>query len=259
MHTDFEVAKELIKQIYFTEVKNKIVRLGKEQIFHKTINNKDLKNKLKNILEKYYNEGYGYKLLVKNVNLNEFTYSVCRRVLKDLNIKVRTGNNVITDNLKLVRAENARRIGTFKNWPVLKPELIKNNKRFIGGYYYNNSKNKYVYLRSSWEYAYAKWLDDNKFIWDVEVKQYALKDGLLYLPDFFIYENDKIKKIVEIKSTFYYTSADRMKKFYQFKEIYKNHFEIELINLLEDILKLGNYTSKSNLARLWKKKRIQEI
>ena len=257
MDTDlslFENAKNLIKQVYFTEIKNRrINRFGKEEILYKKIDNQNLKDELKQILKKYYEDGYGYKLLVKKINLEGFTYTRCRKILKDLGINVRKGNNVITEHLRIVRRENAKVAGTFKNWPVLKPELIKNNKRFIGGYYYNKSKSKYVYLRSSWEYAYAKWLDDTQQIWDIELKQFKINNDLLYLPDFFIYDGDKIKKIVEIKSSFYYTSAERMKKYYVFKELYSKDFQIELINKLEDILKLGNYSSKNQLARCWKK------
>ena len=98
-------------------------------------------------------------------------------------------------------------------------------------------------------------LDKQNIEWDTEVQQYELGDGKKYLPDFFIYENNNLIKIVEIKSTFYYTSEDRMKKFYKFQELNKDLFQIELINKLEDILKLNNHRSKSALSKEWKKKR----
>ncbi len=258
MHTDssFDTARQLIQKIYFTQIRNKrINRYGTEEILYKISDDQESKKLLKEILEQKYNEGYGFKLIVKNIDMAGFTYTRCRKVLKDLGIKLRTGCNIITDNLKKVRSENAKRIGNFNNWAVLKPDLIKNNKKFIGGYYFNDFKNKYVYLRSSWEYAYAVWLDKQNIEWDTEVQQYELGDGKKYLPDFFIYENNNLIKIVEIKSTFYYTSEDRMKKFYKFQELNKDLFQIELINKLEDILKLNNHRSKSALSKEWKKKR----
>lgn len=258
MHTDllFDTARQLIQKIYFTEIRNKRIKTsGKEEILYKTVDNQELKQELKQILEKKYNDGLGYKLIVKYINIPEFTYTRCRKVLKDLGIEVRTGCNVITDNLKRVRSENAKVNNYFKDWPSLKPELIRNSKRFIGGYYFNKSKNKDVYLRSSWEYAYALWLDKQNIEWDMEVQQYDLGDGVKYLPDFFIYEGGKLVKVVEIKSTFYYTSQDRMKKFYKFQELFRDSLKIEVIKDLSEILKLNGHRSKSSLAKEWKKNR----
>lgn len=63
--------------------------------------------------------------------------------------------------------------------------------------------NKLVFLRSSYEFRYAKELDDKKIIYEVESKRipYIAYDGFsrTYIPDFFI-PNDN--KIVEIKSTY---------------------------------------------------------
>jgi len=259
MHTDlsFDIARELIQKVYFAEIKNKrINRYGKQEIVYRVFNDQDSKTQLREILEQKYNEGYGFKLIVKKIDIPEFTYSRCRKVLKDLGIELRTGYNVITDNLKKVRSENAKINNYFTDWPTKRPELIKNNNRFIGGYYFNKSKNKNVYLRSSWEYAYALWLNNKNIDWDIEVQQYDLGDGVKYLPDFFIYENGNLVKIVEVKSTFYYTSEDRMKKFYKFQELYKDTFQVEILKELSDILNLNSHASKSSLAREWKKNRI---
>lgn len=58
---------------------------------------------------------------------------------------------------------------------------------------------KDVFLRSSYEYAYAKFLDFHRIKWRYEEKTYIL-DGEAYKPDFFIYQDGKLLKIVEIKS-----------------------------------------------------------
>ena len=67
----------------------------------------------------------------------------------------------------------------------------------IRGYsgFYNN-----IYLRSSFEFAFAYYLDYKKIIWKYEVCTYELKTSK-YKPDFFIYNNKgELVKIIEIKS-----------------------------------------------------------
>ncbi|GEN35028.1 restriction endonuclease [Aneurinibacillus danicus] len=57
-----------------------------------------------------------------------------------------------------------------------------------------------VYLRSSYEYAYAKYLDYKQINWKYEEKKFDLGDKM-YTPDFFIYnEKSELQFIVEIKS-----------------------------------------------------------
>lgn len=65
--------------------------------------------------------------------------------------------------------------------------------RGYSGYYKN------IFLRSSYEYAYAKYLDFNNLEWRYEEENFEI-DGELYKPDFFIYQNNVLMKIIEIKS-----------------------------------------------------------
>lgn len=66
--------------------------------------------------------------------------------------------------------------------------------RGYAGYYKN------VYLRSSYEYAYVKLLDQEGIDWKYEQKTYDL-GYRKYTPDFFIYDNTgQLKYVVEIKS-----------------------------------------------------------
>lgn len=65
--------------------------------------------------------------------------------------------------------------------------------RGYSGFYKN------VFLRSSYEYAFAKYLDHFKINWKYEEKCYHISDKK-YTPDFFIYSEDKLVKIVEVKS-----------------------------------------------------------
>lgn len=155
---------------------------------------KDLKNEIYNL---YWNEEYGIKLLSQKLNL---TYSVTRNILEFLDIPMRKGQNVVTNRLRKFRKEKALLEGKNKtgwNSPDVNRKYKKHN-RGVQGFYYNKSMEKYVWLRSTWEYIYAKWLDKIGEKWDVEVKYYNT-NGSLYRPDFFIYdENDNIQKIVEI-------------------------------------------------------------
>lgn len=66
--------------------------------------------------------------------------------------------------------------------------------RGYAGYY------KGFYLRSSYEYAYAVYLDYHQLPWSFEDQNYEI-DGSFYKPDFFFYNKaGTLEKIVEVKS-----------------------------------------------------------
>ena len=66
--------------------------------------------------------------------------------------------------------------------------------RGYAGYYKN------FYLRSSYEYAYAVYLDYFSITWSYEDQFFSI-DGKNYKPDFFFYDQyGNLEKIVEIKS-----------------------------------------------------------
>lgn len=57
-----------------------------------------------------------------------------------------------------------------------------------------------LWLRSSWEFALAQYLDSRDVDWRYEEIRYVLNDGAItYLPDFFIYEEGRLSKICEVK------------------------------------------------------------
>lgn len=94
--------------------------------------------------------------------------------------------------------ESKNKIGF--NSPDIVRDLNSNLKNGVGGRYKNNSTNEVVYLRSTYEWIFAKWLDRTKQNWKVEEKVYILEDGRAYRPDFFIYDNEwNLIKIVEVK------------------------------------------------------------
>lgn len=205
-----------------------------------------------------YNEGYGFKIIAKELKT---TYTKIRTILKKIEkqnqIKLRTGRNIVTEKLKEFRKQKAiyeNKNGTgFNNEEVQKKVKIKNSTtRGIQGFYWNKTFNKYCWLRSSWEYIYACWLDNKNIPWDIEVKSFYLSNGERYLPDFFIFSNDLInlKSIVEIKGFW-----DR-KKHEELRKMIKE--EVILINDIKPYIKEGSSLNKE--TNKWKKiRKLKEL
>lgn len=151
-------------------------------------------------LKDLYESGYGLKILARELGL---TYSRFRILYMEyLGLEIRKGTNVVTEKVKEFRS--SRIIGNknpWFNWPEYKPEMHKKCSRSIQGYYTKIDGTK-VWLRSTYEYIYAKWLDKNNIIWKIEETQFVLSNGETYRPDFFLYENSELKMIVEIKGFF---------------------------------------------------------
>lgn len=204
----------------------------------------------KKILEKYYyEEGFGIKYMIKYFDL-DITNTVLRRVLIMFDIEIRKSSDV-TDNLRKLRSKKA--INDYKNKTgffakgVQEDIKIKTSKqRGVQGYYYNEYLKKYVWLRSSWEYVFAKWLNKNNIKWDVEVKSFKVADKL-YRPDFFIYDDNKeLIKIVEIKGYW----KDKVWKFRVLRENMKeNNIEYILIDNIKPYC--DNQSYKKELQK-WK-------
>ena len=143
-----------------------------------------------------YEEGYGFKSLSKNIGL---THMNMRWLIQKgiPNVSVRTGMNSITEPLREMRREWAKKNSVWNDWPNKRPDLTSG--RSVQGYY-KRKKGKKVWLRSTLEYSYAKWLDNNNMNWEYEVSVFDLSNGQKYRPDFFVYDtNNKLQKIIEIK------------------------------------------------------------
>ncbi len=148
----------------------------------------------KKYLKEKYNEGYGTSTLAQSIGI---TKSVCRVLLLNWwGIRMRKGRDVVTGIVRKFRSE---RVSGEKNpwydWPS--KHKIHNSRGIQGWYLRQNGT--YVWLRSTWEYIYAKWLEENNIEWEYEVNVFELDDGGRYLPDFFIYKNHKLDHVVEIK------------------------------------------------------------
>lgn len=197
----------------------------------------------------YVIEGQGFKSIIKDYELN-VTYSFLRRLVCYLKFPIHS-NTVANDFLKKRRSKIAKnnyetKTGFFKDG-VQENIHHKSECRGIQGYYWNISKNKYVWLRSSWEFIYAKWLNSQpNIIWDVETKQYKLENNTSYRPDFFIYNKDgEIDTIIEVKGYW----KDKVYKVDMLRKEYKVN-----VVLIDDIKPYCKNTIKNEIS-LWKKLR----
>jgi hypothetical protein len=208
---------------------------------------------IENLKFLYFEKGMGFKLL--SASFGNVSYTRLRTIFSYLGIERRIGHDCVTDGLKKARSERAKKNNPWTNWTERYKDKDMVNKHHLGGWYFNQSKKKFVWLRSSWEFGYSKWLDENSFDWDVECRSYLLSDGRYYRPDFFIFENNALLKIVEIKSTWANGSKDRIDKFEKFKLEYP---EINSELITEELFSLINCSQK-NIINMWKKRRILEL
>jgi hypothetical protein len=163
--------------------------------------NQHLALEIKNELNHLYTEGFGIKSIASAIGIS---YTNCRYLLSKAGIEMRTGHSIVTDKLKESRrnkalAEKKNKTGWFNVNVRTNLKIKAKTRRGVQGWYFNQSIQKWVWLRSTYEYIFAKWLDQTKHLWDIEVKCFDI-NGETYRPDFFIYDNNmNITKIVEIK------------------------------------------------------------
>lgn len=208
----------------------------------------DLYNFLK---YEYIDKEQGIKYLIKYKNLN-VSYSIFRTLIIKSGLSLHPAN-VITNHLRNIRSINANkqlaeRSGFFSH------EVQKhthNKIRGLQGYYYNSTLNKYVWLRSTWEYIYAKWLNAHNIKWDVECKTFVLSKES-YRPDFFIFDDENnLVSIVEVKGFW----KNRLHKYYELQEL---HPELNL-SLITDITSYTeNYKKDKNVWKSLRKLKLNE-
>lgn len=97
-------------------------------------------------------------------------------------------------------------------------------------YYYNSPLQGNICFRSSYELAYAKYLDKNKILWYYEIETFELSDEMTYTPDFFLPRYDKF---IEVKGYMRKLSQEKINKF---KEEYP--FNLDIL-YKSDLIKLG--------------------
>jgi len=196
---DQTILKQLLYKLYgkyprYSKLNTKIIniiKLRKESARY---------NIVRDEVYKLYTDGYGIKSIDRMLEIGG--YSKTRKVLEYLNIEIRKGRNVVTDKLKEFRREKAMNEQKHK-YGFANPEVVrkcaKYNMRGVQGYYPNSSTGELVWLRSTYEYIYAKFLNKIKTNWKMEDIYYTI-NSQIYRPDFFIYDDNwNLIKIVEIK------------------------------------------------------------
>lgn len=116
---------------------------------------------------------------------------------------------------------------------------LHNGKIKLGGYkggrgysgYHTTHFGKKVYLRSTQEFVYAKYLDSIGVYYLTENITYEI-DGKSYKPDFFVYDGtfDKLREIVEIK----YTNKEKS----DYQRIYSDFFR--QLGIRYDVMSKGD-------------------
>lgn len=140
-----------------------------------------------------------YKSGLKKSWDGKFQGKITKEVLNDLyNTK---GKNII---------EIAKALGCKKS--TIFDYLLKYNIKIIHnkGYYY-----KSIWMRSSWEVSYAKYLDKNNIKWLYEPKLFNL-GRCKYKPDFYLTESNHY---VEIKGRWYRGAKDKVNLFRKIYDI----------------------------------------
>ena len=194
-------------------------------------------------IERVYASGYGFKSIAKELNLS---YTKVRGLFKLLNIETRKGLNVVTDQLRKIRSENVKgNKSPWYNWPELKPHLAESNSRGIQGYYKTKS-GKYIWLRSTWEYIFIKWLETNNHEFIYEPESFKLLNGETYRPDLRVKSKGKFYYI-EIKCKPY---SDRLYKVDMFKQEYG-----ENVIVIDNIDKFRSQTYAKEIKE-WKAIRL---
>lgn len=74
-----------------------------------------------------------------------------------------------------------------------------------------------IRMDSSWEVKTARYLDEKELDWKYSYKSFILSDGRHYYPDFFVFSNGNIDRIIEVKG---YFREENKKKFNMFLDEY---------------------------------------
>ena len=97
---------------------------------------------------------------------------------------------------------------------------------------FKHSEYNGIKFRSSWEVMRAKFLDDNNIVWKYEEITYDLGDST-YTPDFFIYVDNKLVQIEDVKSP--WSLRVRVEKINKWKKMFVEESKIFQIIMKEDL------------------------
>jgi hypothetical protein len=129
------------------------------------------------------------KLSVNQIaKLIDYGYGTVHKYLKIYGIKKRS----ISESLKGKPKSEAHKKKLSESKKGAKnPGFGKKSNRHGKRYWVKCPNGKTVSMRSTWEAAYAGWLDEQKIYWEYEPKTFILKDGSAYTPDFYLEQTDE--------------------------------------------------------------------
>ena len=192
----------------------------------------------------YHVRGFGLKTMARCFGVS---YTKMRGIFKRFNIDIRCGNSIVTERVKEHRRVRGK---TERNFFSNGLPNQCHSSRGVQGYYFSKHNKKFIWLRSSYEYIYAKWLDKEHIDYGVEDKKFSLS-GTPYTPDFFIYDCGKLSSVVEIKGYW----KDKSWKVDSLNEQLK--IDVSLIEKIEPYVESGN--TKQKELRKWKKERLLKL
>ncbi len=199
---------------------------------------KELEFNYNDLYEKYVKNKISIKQIARTYNCS---FETIRDNLHNFNIPVRSkaeGTRIFTKsdyfrNLRSIQSQgkNNNMYGKSNKWgkhtdkakeKIKIAHLGNKNSMFGRPPVYKRIKYKSIWMRSSWEIAFAKWCDKNSIKWFYEPKTFNLGE-MTYTPDFYLSE---FNLWIEVKG-FWFKGAK--KRFELFKQIYCG----ERIKLLE--------------------------
>lgn len=199
---------------------NSLVKFGFNLETKSTLEIIDEFDKVKQLVSNIYNEH------PTNDDLIKYNYysglSNFHKVIKSLGLQTKTCSEAQRESILLGKAQI----------PIDINSLYKQC-------WYTTWENKQVFLRSSYELEYAKFLDENKIKYNVEklrIKYFDSSKNIerIAIPDFYLIESNTI---VEIKSSWTLNIQNMKDKFNKYFELgYKtklilNHKEVDLYSL----------------------------
>jgi hypothetical protein len=136
--------------------------------------------------------------------------------------------NIVLKNVLSEHMKNSYKTGKINN-------SGRNNRAFGKPPVYKSYDRNGILMKSSWEVAFADWLDKNKKNWKYESLTFDL-GNCTYTPDFCIFNNqNKLEEIIEVKG---YENKYYVKKFKLFESMYPNMRMITKVLKFNDLLEM---------------------
>ena len=165
----------------------------------------------KDILEDLYiNEKSTMHQIAKKLG---YGYGTIHKYLKLYGIKIRTLSEAKSGLKK--SDEHKRKLSEGKKGKN-NPNYGKKSKHHGKRYWVKCPNGEVVSMRSTWEAAYANWLNEQNIIWQYEPETFILEDGSAYTPDFFLEESNEW---IEVKG---WLTREHQKKMTSFKKMHPN-------------------------------------